>query len=1195
LYVWSGTSWTDVGQIQGPAGPPGSTVFSGLTDVTLTSLNNGQLVKYNSTTGKWENFTPTYISGNQNISVQGDIDTFNGTTSLDIILKNITTAGIYNNVTVNSKGQVTGGANISYLTQASIATLTDVTLTSLANNQQLRYNSATSKWVNFTADYISATYTLNFNGDVSGSGPINSTIGLTLATVNTNIGTFGSATKIPVITVNGKGLVIGVSESNVTIVTTLAGLSDVSLATPTNNQLLRYNTTFSKWENFTPTYISANQLITFTTAGTDILQNNTVSSSGTSLSPNFTVTGLRDKALPALSAGFLKYSGTTWVFDSATYLTSFTETDPVFVSWRDTTRAANTVWAGPATGSPAAAAFRQLGVSEITGAAPLATPTFTGIPAAPTAALGTNTTQLATTAFVQAALTASGFITNLDSLTDVVITGTPATGNLLRFDGTNWVNWAPNYITNSQILTLGGDITGSGPLNSTINTTLATVNVNVGTFGNTTTIPVITVNAKGLVTGVSTATVATGVSSLAALTDVNLSANGMLANNQFIRYNSTSTKWENFTMPAYLTGNQSISFTASGDVSNTTVSSATNLTPSITVNGIKGVVIPTLAAGFLKYTGSAWIFDNSTYITSAVTTISFGTTGLTPASATTGPVTVAGTLNVANGGTGATTLTGVLVGNGTSAVTAITGTANQLLRRNAGNTAYEFFTPPYLTANQAISFTADNTGDVTNTTVSSASALTPILTLKSIVTAQATSSLYAITYDAKGRITAGVAATPANIVTALGYTPINSTLLGAANGVATLGSDSKILPGQLPSYVDDVIESINFATLSQSSGETGKIYVTLDTNKVYRWSGSTYVEVSPAGVNWGAIGGNILDQGDLQIALGTKEPTITAGTTSQYWRGDKTWQTLPVYSLPIASASVLGGVRQGSGVTIDGSGIISVSTNYQAPLSGTGFLRMTGTTPSYVTGTASQFVKANGTLDSNAYTTNTGTVTQVLVGTNDKSGITLSVSPTTPNASSYTISLSGALALTSLQVTQALGYTPYNSSNPNGYNTGTVTNIAFTSGNGTTTSGGSISTNGTITIGATTDNIRINSLGVGTSASGVSGRINAADDIVGFSSSDIRLKKDISILENATEALSKLRGVSYVWDPQSFDVHGYTGKDYGIIAQDVEKVFPEMVDHRDNGYMAVRYERLIGVLVAAVNELSEKVKTLENK
>ena len=68
-----------------------------------------------------------------------------------------------------------------------------------------------------------------------------------------------------------------------------------------------------------------------------------------------------------------------------------------------------------------------------------------------------------------------------------------------------------------------------------------------------------------------------------------------------------------------------------------------------------------------------------------VSSISFGTTGLTPNSATTGAITVAGTLNVANGGTGATTLTAnnVILGNGTSAVqTVAPGTNGNVLTSN---------------------------------------------------------------------------------------------------------------------------------------------------------------------------------------------------------------------------------------------------------------------------------------------------------------------------------------------------------------------------------------------------------------------------------------------------------------------------------------------------------------------------------
>jgi hypothetical protein len=65
-----------------------------------------------------------------------------------------------------------------------------------------------------------------------------------------------------------------------------------------------------------------------------------------------------------------------------------------------------------------------------------------------------------------------------------------------------------------------------------------------------------------------------------------------------------------------------------------------------------------------------------------------------------------GSLAVGRGGTGASTLTGVLIGNGTSAVTGITGTASQLLRRNAGNTAYEFFTPNFTTGSGTTNYVA---------------------------------------------------------------------------------------------------------------------------------------------------------------------------------------------------------------------------------------------------------------------------------------------------------------------------------------------------------------------------------------------------------------------------------------------------------------------------------------------------------
>jgi len=93
---------------------------------------------------------------------------------------------------------------------------------------------------------------------------------------------------------------------------------------------------------------------------------------------------------------------------------------------------------------------------------------------------------------------------------------------------------------------------------------------------------------------------------------------------------------------------------------------------------------------------------------------------------------------------------------------------------------------------------------------------------------------------------------------------ISSTEKGAANGVTPLNSYSKIDAIYLPSYVDDVEEYANLASFPLI-GETGKIYIALDTNLTYRWSGSVYIEISPAPVL--SVNGQtqvvVLNSGDL--------------------------------------------------------------------------------------------------------------------------------------------------------------------------------------------------------------------------------------------------------------------------------------------------------------------------------------------
>jgi hypothetical protein len=98
-------------------------------------------------------------------------------------------------------------------------------------------------------------------------------------------------------------------------------------------------------------------------------------------------------------------------------------------------------------------------------------------------------------------------------------------------------------------------------------------------------------------------------------------------------------------------------------------------------------------------------------------------------------------------------------------------------------------------------------------------------------------------------------------------TLIKSSEKGAANGVAPLNASSKIDATYLPSYVDDVVE---YATLAAFPpvGETGKIYIALNTNLTYRWSGSAYVQISPSpvvSVN-GQVGAVVLTKSDVGLS-----------------------------------------------------------------------------------------------------------------------------------------------------------------------------------------------------------------------------------------------------------------------------------------------------------------------------------------
>ena len=111
----------------------------------------------------------------------------------------------------------------------------------------------------------------------------------------------------------------------------------------------------------------------------------------------------------------------------------------------------------------------------------------------------------------------------------------------------------------------------------------------------------------------------------------------------------------------------------------------------------------------------------------------------------------------------------------------------------------------------------------------------------------------------------------------LDYIPEDVSNKGKAGGYASLGDDGKVPSSQLPSYVDDVLE---FASKSNFPipGEQGKIYLDLATENIYRWSGSTYTEISPS----------LITQADIEklrnIEEGAQKNNVTGDMISK-WNG----------------------------------------------------------------------------------------------------------------------------------------------------------------------------------------------------------------------------------------------------------------------------------------------------------------------
>ena len=98
--------------------------------------------------------------------------------------------------------------------------------------------------------------------------------------------------------------------------------------------------------------------------------------------------------------------------------------------------------------------------------------------------------------------------------------------------------------------------------------------------------------------------------------------------------------------------------------------------------------------------------------------------------------------------------------------------------------------------------------------------------------------------------------------------------------------------------------------------------------------------------------------------------------------------------------------------------------------------------------------------------------------------------------------------------------------------------------------------------------------------------------MIAYYSSDKRLKTNVVPLSNPLEKVNKIGGYEFDWIVKE-GIHENEGHDIGVIAQEVEAVLPEVVTTRNNGFKAVKYEKLVALLIECVKEQNKEIDSLK--
>jgi len=188
---------------------------------------------------------------------------------------------------------------------------------------------------------------------------------------------------------------------------------------------------------------------------------------------------------------------------------------------------------------------------------------------------------------------------------------------------------------------------------------------------------------------------------------------------------------------------------------------------------------------------------------------------------------------------------------------------------------------------------------------------------------------------------------------------------------------------------------------------------------------------------------------------------------------------------------------------------------------------------------------------------------------------------TLPDATG-TVALTSDIPTNNNQLTNGAGYI-------DSFDITTQTDSKYLRSNANDTATGIISiTNSTASTNKTTGALKV------TGGVGISGALNVGGDVVAYASSDERLKDNIELISNPIEKVQSLKGVTWNWNDNADELQ-QSLPNVGVIAQDVEKVLPQLVTDRDNGFKGVDYAKLTGLLIEAIKDQQKQIDELKSK